>query len=539
MRTLALSGRSQHRYQLSYCGVCSHGMSSTETERTRQIVIISKVSTLEFANIRRPLRAVVLVAGVALLLFGVAPAAFAASFYWYGENDSTCWQVGQLGAPSNACDGVGVGFLTSGHMIEGGIGPQAQVSTSGDYCGYYRLGDALTYQDSVNEGPATGFTTPTPYYDYQEDDPYENACQASGANWGQEVRKSAPGNGCSTTCGMNHYVSFGSQGLADRPWSSSFGGPELVLSASTDPQTFSHSGTNLGAWGYLCPVLEDATTGGILEYCLEEWRSKYNSAEWSIPDRVATCASYGGKSIDTIITTFNLGTRFASEIAGSSNTFVLESVGSRYFTAAITPGDLQNAIKEDLTVCGRTLSTDPTQYALLGVEQGLEGWRELSELAGSTANLQLRTEYTPRPPEATTSTATEVSQTQATLNGAVNPEGTDTHYYFQYGTTADYGSSTGSIDSGSGVSTLSESAIVSGLQPGATYHYRLVASNSSGTSYGSDETFTLPAGVRVYFVGSSDSEIHELSYNSGIGWAQSAALTSPVAQGTSPSAFLW
>jgi hypothetical protein len=51
-------------------------------------------------------------------------------------------------------------------MVEGGIAPQIQLSTSGDYCGYYRLGDQLTSQDSSNEGGWTGYVTPTPYSSY-------------------------------------------------------------------------------------------------------------------------------------------------------------------------------------------------------------------------------------------------------------------------------------------------------------------------------------------------------------------------------------
>ena len=208
----------------------------------------------------------------------------------------------------------------------------------------------------------------------------------------------------------------------------------------------------------------------------------------SAPDRLATCASFGGRDIDTVITTFNLGTRFASEIAGSTNTFVLESPGSRYFTAAITPGDLQNAIKEDQSVCGRPLSTDPTQYALIGVEHGLEGWREISELAGSTSNLQLRTEYTPRPPEATTSEASNIQEEGAMLKGSVNPKASDTHYYFQYGETTAYGATTPEGDAGSGVGSVPETATITGLQPGRTYHYRLVATSSGGTVPGGDRT---------------------------------------------------
>lgn len=97
------------------------------------------------------------------------------------------------------------------------------------------------------------------------------------------------------------------------------------------------------------------------------------------------------------------------------------------------------------------------------------------------------------PPEATTSVASEVQQTQAKLNGTVNPKGTDTHYYFQYGTTTGYGSSTASTDAGSGMSSVPASATVTGLEPGVTYHYRIVASSRGGTSYGGDRTVTIPA----------------------------------------------
>src|SRR5690349_687487 len=150
-----------------------------------------------------------------VLLLGVVAGAYATSnFYWYGENGSDCWQTGQPGAPSSACDSVGSGFLPTpgggagglAHMVEGGISAQIQLSTSGDYCGYYRLGDQLTSQDSSNEGGWTGYVTPTPYSSYQESDSHQNACQAYGSHWGQEVRDSAPGNGCWITCGMNHYV---------------------------------------------------------------------------------------------------------------------------------------------------------------------------------------------------------------------------------------------------------------------------------------------------------------------------------------------
>jgi len=463
-----------------------------------------------------------LLLSLAVVLFlsvaSVASVASASSFYWYGEGNSTCWQTGQLGASSDVCSNVGAGYLPTpgGHtgglewMNDGAANSADFLSPSGDYCSYYRLGDDLTSQISSNEGSATGFTTPTPYSSYQEGDAHNNVCQADGSHWGREIRDTAPGNNCWETCGMGHYVSLRSQGTNDRPWSGVFGGPALVLSAEDDPQTFTARGTNVGAWGYVCPQLEDTATGDILEYCLQEWRGEHNGPKWE-QERVSECASVDGHNKDLVSSYFWPGTQFVTERSGSANTYVWHGAGGHHFEAAITETDLVNGVNRDRTEyvqgersgepapgkgCGRSLSTNPADYALIGLSQGTEGWREVTELAGNSANLQLHTEYTPLPPEATTSAASSVQEEEATLNGSVNPKGTDTHYYFQYGETTSYGSSTAEGDAGSGTSSVTKSNTIGELQPGMTYHYRLVASSVGGTSYGADQTlltFSAPA----------------------------------------------
>jgi uncharacterized repeat protein (TIGR02543 family) len=93
-------------------------------------------------------------------------------------------------------------------------------------------------------------------------------------------------------------------------------------------------------------------------------------------------------------------------------------------------------------------------------------------------------------PTVTTSAATSVTSTTATVNGTVNPNGSSTTAYFQYGTTISYGSTTASQSMGSGTSAVAASANLTGLATGVTYHFRIVATNSAGTSYGSDMTFT-------------------------------------------------
>jgi hypothetical protein len=92
-------------------------------------------------------------------------------------------------------------------------------------------------------------------------------------------------------------------------------------------------------------------------------------------------------------------------------------------------------------------------------------------------------------PTVSTSSATGIGRTSATLRGTVAPHGLATSYSFQYGTTAAYGAQTASASAGSGTSTVNVSAKVTGLTPATTYHYRIVATNSDGTSAGADHTF--------------------------------------------------
>ena len=93
-------------------------------------------------------------------------------------------------------------------------------------------------------------------------------------------------------------------------------------------------------------------------------------------------------------------------------------------------------------------------------------------------------------PSVETKPATNVTATNATLNGSANPHGSETSYYFEYGTTTSYGSVTGEAGAGSGTASVEVSKAIAGLLGDTTYHYRLVARNSVGTSYGNDQSFT-------------------------------------------------
>jgi hypothetical protein len=93
-------------------------------------------------------------------------------------------------------------------------------------------------------------------------------------------------------------------------------------------------------------------------------------------------------------------------------------------------------------------------------------------------------------PTATTTGASAISPTTARLNGTVNPNGQSTTWYFQLGTTTNYGTNTAVTNAGSGSKPANVSMSLTGLAPGTTYDYRIVASNGSGTTFGANQTFT-------------------------------------------------
>jgi hypothetical protein len=92
-----------------------------------------------------------------------------------------------------------------------------------------------------------------------------------------------------------------------------------------------------------------------------------------------------------------------------------------------------------------------------------------------------------------TQPASSVTATTATLRGSLEPNGLDAHYYFQYGKSTEYGSVSPArpgADAGSASSTQPAATALAGLETNTTYHYRLVATNEDGTTFGQDETFT-------------------------------------------------
>jgi hypothetical protein len=113
-------------------------------------------------------------------------------------------------------------------------------------------------------------------------------------------------------------------------------------------------------------------------------------------------------------------------------------------------------------------------------------------LAGALLALAAPVALAAGEPAVTTGNATAITPTSATVNGTVNPEGASTNYYFEYGTTTSYGSQTSMAGAGSGTGDVKVSTSIGPLVPDTTYHYRVVATNSAGTTLGADVSFKTP-----------------------------------------------
>lgn len=194
-------------------------------------------------------------------------------------------------------------------------------------------------------------------------------------------------------------------------------------------------------------------------------------------------------------------------------------------TALIT-GEIDPDSAGDVTDCEFEYGTT-TAYELGSVdcEQALP-YSGLTEVSASISGLEALTTYhyrisatnsegtrhsadktfflDPLMPAVTGTSFSEVKDTSAKLEAAINPGFGPTIYRFQYGTSTGYGSQTlpgpsvGEDDTEHPAWTT-----LSGLEPGTTYHFRAVATNFSGTVFGPDQSFTTPAQPDIGSVGAT------------------------------------
>lgn len=135
----------------------------------------------------------------------------------------------------------------------------------------------------------------------------------------------------------------------------------------------------------------------------------------------------------------------------------------------------------------------PVSATLTGLAPNtLYHYRAVGVNSGGTGNGADMTFTTPPlPPVAVTEAATLITSSGATFNGNVNANDGSTSVTFEYGLTTGYGlTATAVPPTVTGNTATPVSAVITGLQPQTTYHFRVTGTNAGGTSNGSDMTFT-------------------------------------------------
>lgn len=122
--------------------------------------------------------------------------------------------------------------------------------------------------------------------------------------------------------------------------------------------------------------------------------------------------------------------------------------------------------------------------------RGANGVILIDLLDGSSAEIPLPSE-SGRVPFVVTQSATNIEAKTATLNGLINANDHEAFITFEYGTAPWYGKKVSLTQKpGSGNTPFNVSAVVSDLEYNTRYHYRVVATNSVGSTVGVDMTFT-------------------------------------------------
>ncbi|MEE8419343.1 MAG: hypothetical protein V3S02_04445, partial [Dehalococcoidales bacterium] len=170
--------------------------------------------------------------------------------------------------------------------------------------------------------------------------------------------------------------------------------------------------------------------------------------------------------------------------ANGSNTTVTFEYGTDTGYGTNVTADQSPVTGNTSTAVNTTISSlaPGTTFHYRVVAQNVNGTSHGADTTFTTATL---------PPNATTNPASGVNGTGATLNGIVNANGSNTTVTFEYGTDTSYGTNVTADQSPvTGNTSTAVNTTISSLAPSTTYHFRVVAQNVNGTSYGVDLTFT-------------------------------------------------
>jgi hypothetical protein len=268
---------------------------------------------------------------------------------------------------------------------------------------------------------------------------------------------------------------------------------EVVYTVSSCTYTLSPLSASFSASGGSGSVLVTTQTG-----C--NWGTS-SAPSWVT---VNSGSGTGGGTMRYTVSSNSGATRSASlTIAG--NVFTITEAGAQTYTITASAGSggsispsggvsVQSGANQTFNITPNT-GYQIASVTVDGVSQGAIASYMFSSV---TANHTITASFTPissppagsQTPVVSTGSDTSITLSSATLNGTVNPNGLSTTYIFQWGRTTSYGNATAAQSAGSGTTNVAATANLTGLTANRTYHYRLVATNSAETTYGTDASFT-------------------------------------------------
>lgn len=195
--------------------------------------------------------------------------------------------------------------------------------------------------------------------------------------------------------------------------------------------------------------------------------------------------------LTTIASPASIATGGSSTVTAS---LTLNSVSADTSGGGTVPNGIVAAFAGTLgTFATPTAATTSGKAADLFTSNGVAGLSSISTTVdGQTASATLSV-VSPPMPTVTTGAAGPIHATGAYLQATVNPNGVAATVTFQYGLTTSYSSTSSPLSVPAGTSVIPVARLVNGLTCNTLYHFRALATNTNGSVYGADATFTSAA----------------------------------------------
>ncbi len=151
-----------------------------------------------------------------------------------------------------------------------------------------------------------------------------------------------------------------------------------------------------------------------------------------------------------------------------------------------------------------------------GMKYYVRAYAENAEGVSYSNQMSFETQEQPQAPTVETGSASDIQASQATISGNILKIGNDggiTQYGHVWHTSANPTTAHNKTTLGATTNTGPYSSTLTGLSPNVTYHVRAYATNSLGTTYGNDITFTTTVGK----VTLQTNDITDITHNAATG----------------------